>query len=304
MLADVTLQPAPAVAPALQRAVLLTLAYADVFDYPLAAPEVQRYLSFQAASLPEVNRALDELLAARAVVRAGEWFALPGRRRLAATRRRRAAVAARLWRKALRYGRLLAALPFVRMVAVTGSLSMFNTDQGRDIDFMLVSAPGRLWTARALALLVTRLARLEGVSLCPNYIVTTAALEFQERSLYVAHEVAQMVPLSGAPVYERIRALNTWTDDFLPNASSAPRPPVAGALPAPAQRLLETALRRLPVQRFEAWEMERKVRRLSREQASSPEAYFSADVCKGHADRHGQRTEVALRRRLERLGSL
>ncbi len=48
--------------------------------------------------------------------------------------------------------------------------------------------------------------------------------------------------------------------------------------------------------------MKRKVEKLSRKQSFSPEAYFSAAVCKGHADRHGQKTELALDERLKGLG--
>lgn len=304
MLVDVSLRPAPPDAVLLKRAVLHTLTYADVFDYPLTLSEVHRYLSFQQATVEEVARALDDLVESCAVIRAGECFTLPGRESIAGTRQRRRGIAASLWRKALRYGRIMASLPFVRMVAVTGSLAMNNTEQGKDIDFMLVSTPGRLWTARALAILLTHLARLEGVSLCPNYIVTTRALEFHDHSLYVAHEMAQMVPLSGVQLYSSIRDLNAWTDEFLPNAGRAIQPRRAANQPARWQRLMEAVLDVLPTQWFEAWEMKRKIRKLSRQQSSSPEAYFSADVCKGHADRHGLRTEMLLRQRLERLGSL
>ncbi len=288
----------------LRHAVLQTLAYADVFDYSLAISEIHRYLSFERAALTDVQAAVEELVQAGAVVRAAEWFALPGRQALAEVRRRRARASASLWRRALRYARIIASLPFVRMVAVTGSLAMDNAERDNDVDFMLVAAPGRLWTARALAVLVTHVAKVAGVRLCPNYIVTTDALEFHERSLYVAHEVAQMIPLAGLEIYDRIRSLNDWTDDFLPNAKGAPEPPYEVRHSLRRRQRLENVLGMLPVQWFEAWEMNRKIRRLSRQMSSNPEAYFSSDVCKGHADRHARRTEMLLRQRIERAGSI
>jgi hypothetical protein len=51
--------------------------------------------------------------------------------------------------------------------------------------------------------------------------------------------------------------------------------------------------------RLEKWEMERKIARLRREQAASFESYFSADVCKGHIDRHGENAVAAFAVRLE-----
>lgn len=284
----------------LLHSIFHTLAYADVFDYPLRAPEVYRYLTSTKASIEEVARALaDESLFSRS----GEFFTLRGRDEIVETRRRREQVAVRLWPKAARYGRILAKLPFVRMVAITGSLAMNNTDEGKDVDFMIVTAPNHLWTCRALALLIARVARLEGLSLCPNYLVTTNALELHERSLYVAHELAQMVPLSGREIYDEICRLNTWMYDYLPNASGVPE----------LTHVVQAANRRSVLQKslefifglpfgawLEKWEMNRKIGRLAREQAQSVESYFSADVCKGHIDKHGENIVTALAIRLRK----
>lgn len=282
----------------LLQSIFHTLAYADVFDYPLTALEVQRYLTSHKASWVEVQEALG---CQTLFYQAGDYFTLRGREGIIETRKRREKIAARLWGNAARYGRMIARLPFVRMVAVTGSLSMNNTEEGTDIDFMIVTAPRRLWTCRALSLLVARLAKLEGVTLCPNYLVTTNALELKERSLYVAHEVAQMIPLSGMDVYHEMRRLNAWIDEFLPNASAPPDLP-KGAKPIRKHSRLQKGLEsvsRLPVvDWFEWWEMNRKVRRLRREQSASFESYFSEDVCKGHIDRHGENIGAAFASRL------
>jgi hypothetical protein len=253
------------------------------------------------APLEDVIQALaDESL----FTRAGYYFTLRGRERIVEIRERRLEVATRLWPTALRYGRIIARLPFVRMVAVTGSLAMNNADEGKDVDYMIVTTPKRLWLCRALALLVTRFARREGVNLCPNYLVTTNALELKERSLYVAHELAQMVPLSGMEIYYETCRLNGWVTDYLPNAAAMPerfqtlRTVEKRSM---VQRALELLLRLPFGDWLEKWEMSRKVARLRREQSASSESYFSADVCKGHIDRHGQKTEAAVREKLKEV---
>ncbi|RPJ22630.1 MAG: hypothetical protein EHM33_23020 [Chloroflexi bacterium] len=282
----------------LLRSVFHTLAYADVFDYPLTAPEVYRYLTSIQASVEEVNQVLaDETLFSRV----DEYFTLRGREQIVETRKRRTEIAHRMWTKAARYGRIIARLPFVRMVAVTGSLAMNNTDEGKDVDYMIVTAPDRLWTCRALVLLVARFAKLEGVNLCPNYLVTTRAMELQEHSLYIAHELAQMIPLSGMEIYSEMRRLNGWMSDYLPNALMVPEMPHGlkrAGKHSRIQRILEVPLRLRVANRLEQWEMKRKMERLTREQSSSYESYFSADVCKGHIDRHGENVVTALAVRL------
>jgi hypothetical protein len=283
------------------HSVFHTLAYADVFDYPLTADEVYRYLPSATASFEDVTQILaDKTLFSKTE----EYFTLRGRERIVETRQRRANVARRLWPKAARYGWMIACMPFVRMVAVTGSLAMNNTDEGKDIDFMIVTAPGHLWTCRALILLVARFAKMEGVDLCPNYLVTTNALELQERSLYVAHELTQMIPLSGMEIYAELRRLNGWIADYLPKALMAPEMPSGVERiqrRSGIQRALET-LFRLPLANwFEQWEMDRKIARLRREQSASSESYFSSDVCKGHIDKHRQKTEHAIQEKLKQV---
>lgn len=289
----------------LNQAVLHTVVYADVFDYPLTASEIQRYLTGQAASIETVSAALQEAGSMPGLLnlnRAGEYYFLPGRDQIVATRRRREQAACGLWPQALRYGRMLARLPFVRMLAVTGSLAMNNAEAGADLDYLVVTRPGRLWLCRALILALGRVAALQGIRLCPNYLLSECSLEFPQQTLYAAHELTQMVPLSGLEVYNRIRAVNPWVRRFLPNADGAP--PLHTPEPdsvSRTQSMLEASLLTAPGAWLETWEMDRKIRKLRRENKNNPEASFSADVCKGHFNRHSRHTEHVLHERLARL---
>src|SRR5690606_20957099 len=139
------------------------------------------------------------------------------------TRQARQAGSERLWHEALRYGRIIASLPYVRMVAITGELAMDNIQPSSDIDYFIITQPGRLWLCRALTIGVVRYAALRGLTVCPNYLLSESALEIHEQNLYAAHEVAQMIPIAGHTVYQRLRAQNTWTEAFLPNAAGPPR---------------------------------------------------------------------------------
>jgi len=288
----------------LVEAILRTVAYEDVFDYPLTAGEIHRLLSGARASPEQVQAVLQN---DAPLSFTGGFYTLPGREELAELRCRREQDSARLWQQARRYGRMAARLPFVRMLGVTGSLAMNNVDGEADVDLLVVSAAGRLWTCRALVLLLARLAALEEVGLCPNYLVSEQSLVFQDRTLYTAHELVQMVPLFGLDVYARMRRLNRWTERFLPNVNEEP-PAGPFALAgqdrhalANGMAWLEAGLRSQPGAWFERWEMERKIRTLTRQQGDSPEACFSADLCKGHKDRHAQQTERSFRQRLARL---
>ncbi len=289
---------------ALERAIVQAVAYADVFDYPLTADEVHRYLIGVPASRATVRTALSSgRLIPGMLARSGRYYSLVGREPTVQTRRARATSAAGYWRRAVRYGHQIGNLPFVRMVAVTGALAMDNVADG-DIDFLVITEPGRLWLCRALVVGLVRTAALRRDVLCPNYFLSERALELSERNLFTAHEVAQMVPLTGIETYRRMRSLNRWTDAYLPNAGGHPRR-VAAVEPRGhrTRRLFESTLRSRLGSTLERWEMARKVRRLGQRSNGHAEAAFGPDWCKGHFGDHGQLTLARYDDRLQALES-
>lgn len=284
----------------LDRAILATLAYADLFDFPLDRPEVCRDLVGVAATAAATGAALDRLIARGRVEEAGGFLTLPGRGALGAIRRERRARAAAAWPVARRYGALIARLPFVRLVGITGSLAAGNPDANADCDYLIITAPGRLWLVRALTIAIVRAARLRGVQLCPNYLLTTRALALTRRDLYTAHELLQIVPLAGGATYRRLIAENAWAADWLPNryrraVAAPPAAPTGGA----GQRLGEAALGGALGDRIEGWEAGRKRRRFGR---GDHGAHFTADRCEGHFGRARRRVLDDFARRCDFLG--
>src|SRR5262249_186600 len=156
-----------------------------VFDYPLTADEIHRYLITVSAARGAVRTLLQSQLP-HELSRSGRYFTLAGREAAVQTRKARAATASDFWRRGVHYGRPLSNLPFVRMVAVTGGLAMDNMADG-DIDYLIITEPGRLWLCRALIVGLVRLAAVRGTELCPNYFLSERALVLTERNLFTAH---------------------------------------------------------------------------------------------------------------------
>jgi hypothetical protein len=302
----------------LERGILQAVGYADVFNFPLTATEIWRNLVKIEISEKQV---IDTLRGSKSLAgqlhHEEELYMLSGRQKLVKIRRRRAAASAILWERARYYGAVINQLPFVRMVAVTGALAVNNSEASDDIDFLVVTEPGRLWLARAFTILVVKMAARRGDLICPNYFLSDQALALPERDIFTAHELAQMVPLSGFDVYRQMIAQNRWAQRLMPNmdTSEPQKQAAAGRLmPTWSSRFVERLLRTPPGGWLEGWEMARKQARFNRQPVAdegpgdplgtpSPliEVAFDAHRCKGHFSRHGQRTLQRFTSHLERL---
>jgi hypothetical protein len=263
-----------------EAAILESVIYSDLFDFPVTLEEIRRWLpravsSEEVAALVESGNLVPRLLSFLS-----PYVVLQGREGLIEVRRRRQQSSAALMRKATYYGGLIAGVPCVRMVAITGSLAVANAEADADIDFLVVTAPGRVWLTRALVMSVVRLAGLRGTTVCPNYILSEAAIELPERDVYTARELLQMVPLAGLPVYEKMLAANSWWREILPNAEPA-HPKLEPKQTSWPRRTAESLLQAPPFDLLEAWLQAHKGSELRR-QAGNDEAVFNQAMCKGH----------------------
>lgn len=285
----------------ISSAILETVAYADIFDHPLTAPEIHRYLTGISVEFEIIRDALKNI---EELVQTGDHFILPGREEIIPIREKREARSQKLLPVALRYGRIMGSLPFIRMVALTGSLAVLNVSKTDDFDYMLVAAPGRVWTARAFALLINRFAKRFGHTICPNLIVSRNCLEWPLHDLYSARELCQMLPISGIDVYHELIRVNAWARDFLPNAFSENYISQNQTLRRfNVQQRMEFFLSGSLGNRFERWEMARKIDRFYRQDGFGDETVFNADVCQGNFHHHRKWTHEAYQQRLKKLQS-
>lgn len=286
----------------LERAILEVLAYSDIFEYPLRLKELHRYLPMQ-ADIEQLSDALNAL--SGRVGKKKDCYFLVGREEIVDIRNQREVRSRSLLPRAMKYGRVLGFLPFIRMVALTGSLAVMNISKTADFDYMLVTVPGRVWTARASALAFGRLTRLQGHTLCPNLIVSETALEWPLHDLYSARELCQMVLIKGDDVYSKLMKANQWVKLFLPNCvHSISREQKETDAAAKFRSTSESLLGGTLGEHFEKWEMNRKIARFQKQTGVGDETVFNAEVCQGNFHHHRGWTKEAFEKRLFEIGLL
>jgi hypothetical protein len=279
----------------LENAILKTLAYSDIFDYPLTADELHRFLV-----APSSRHDIEQCAALMEDISFKDgYYYLTGRDEIVELRKCRESASRKVFKRAMFYGRILGALPFVRMVALTGSLAMLNLSKNPDMDFMIVTKHGRVWTARAFAIVLGKTVRLFGDTICPNLIISERALEWPLHDLYSARELCQMIPITGVDLYFRLFAANSWIGSVLPNAYSKTSETFKTS---DVRRLGELPLNGVFGDKFESWEMTRKIARFSKQAGFGAETVFTSDVCQGNFNHHRKWAYDVYQGRLSTLG--
>lgn len=204
--------------PEIREKILATLAYFDLFKYPLTSTEIYSFLSSKCPQ-QDFDHALARLCTNGTVYRFDELYTLRNNLSLTVRRYEGNKKAAALIRTAGKVSDFLIRFPYVRGIAVSGSLSKNYADENSDIDLFIITAKNRLWIARSLMHAFKKLTFLVNRQdyFCMNYYIDEQQLEIKEKSTYTAIEIVTLIPLRGAAVFDQFSKANLWTEQFLPN---------------------------------------------------------------------------------------
>lgn len=246
--------------------ILSVLAYFDVFDYPLREEEIAAFLAC-GISATELESSLRQLADNGIVYRLEEFYSLRNLPPLASRRRRGNERAVRRLKTARRVAAWLSAFPYVRGVAVSGSLSKNYADEAADLDYFIITATNRLWIARTIMHLFKKLSFLAGKEdwFCMNYYVDEAALEIEEKNIYTAVETVTLLAVRGMPAFNRFRERNSWVKKYFPVYPF--NDPASGSCQGRVKRMLERAMDIVAGDRFDRFLMEITRKRWERKTA-------------------------------------
>jgi hypothetical protein len=202
----------------LQKDILATLTYFDLFEYPLTQTEIFQFLQ-KTSFHDEVSQELMSLVSQNQVFRFDEFYTLQNDFSLIQRRKKGNIQARSLLKTAEKVAGFLSCFPFVKGVAVSGSLSKNFADEHSDIDFFIIMAKDRLWLGRSFLHFFKKITFLFKKQdwFCMNYFIDEAMLQIKEKNIYTATEVVTLIPLRGISVFQRFFGENKWCRSYLPN---------------------------------------------------------------------------------------
>jgi len=305
--------------------ILSTITYYDILNFPLTSFEVWKYLIVEMEirspsgksniqTLGEVIEALESEQLKNRIEEFRGFYFLKGRKDLVERRIQNDKNSMAKFEIAERAARRLRLIPFVRMIAVTGTLAMKNCEKNSDIDFFLVLEKGRIFTGRLLVTLVVhilgkrRYRKKIKNRICLNYFITDGSLEIQRQDLFAANEYSFIYPLFGFDVFQKFCETNiTWIKKFKPNWEIPDLKPAryfvgVGHLQETVQRFFESLINLFWGDRIESWQKDMQIKRIRRNpltQKSGAYIEYTDENLIFLPDPQGRRSEEEWQRRMK-----
>ena len=215
--------------PSQERAVLQSVVYAALFDYPLTLTQLKETLIGTVAEEADLLRWFSSSAFLQRTLEYADGFFFPrGRRDLLLTRTRREATSRALLSEMAMPLRMVERMPFVRMAALSGSLAHLNAEADADLDLFVITSPHRVWTTTVTLLVASRLLGWRK-RLCLNYVVSERALWIAPADLFSANQIVHLQPLTGEVTYRKFLDANRFVSRFYPNFRRRPVPPEAAS---------------------------------------------------------------------------
>ncbi len=226
--------------PLLDKAIVETLSYFDLIDFPVTREELFGYLWCP----PEITYTdFSSYLHAQSgklwETQGGHYF-LPGRSSIIALREQHVVPTEQMLKKARRAARFISWLPFLKAIMVCNSVGSETATGESDIDVLIITEPKRIWLVRFFAHSILRLFGLRTYGnktagrMCLSFFVDAdhlnmESLRVRPDDIHFVYWLHQMIPLYDAGVFAvRFKEANIWTKAYVPHLYQTQGLPTTG----------------------------------------------------------------------------
>ncbi|OGC46516.1 hypothetical protein A2V49_00505 [candidate division WWE3 bacterium RBG_19FT_COMBO_34_6] len=199
-----------------------TLSYSSLFKYPMSFYQLSMFLiSRKEYDFQFFIKSLRRLVKKKHIKAIRAKFFLSGIRPVSWELRDK--YSEELVKDSYRYLTLLKAVPWIKLVAITGSVAANNAVKDDDIDVFIITDKSRLWLSRFFVYLILKNINKyaqggEGNrKFCCNLMVDDSATRWpkNKQNIFVAREILGMVPIFDKDnEYFKFIHENQWALDF------------------------------------------------------------------------------------------
>ncbi len=227
----------------LEKNILKTLVWFDVFSFPLVAGEVLFYLmnvNFLDKNFTDeqkgimnyelrTKKSLDELVNKKKIEQKDEFYFLTGREEIVEIRKQRKEISLKKIKKVKKLVKFLKFVPWIKAIFLCNSVGYLNAKENSDIDLFIITKPNRIWSARWWSVGWLKLfnlrpnAKNKKDKFCLSYFVTEDNLNLEQTKIS-EFDVSLIYWLTSfQPLYfendlwNKFVKTNEWVKKYLPN---------------------------------------------------------------------------------------
>lgn len=207
-----------------EKAILKTLLYSNLFDYPLTEEELHNFLINEKIDRREFSKSLSS--AKIPINFSKDFYFLSGNKQLVKKRQARELISIVKLKKAETIIKRLSLIPTIKLIGISGTLAMKNCEEDDDIDIFIIAEKNFAWTTRFLAVIFliimgayrNKNSKHYQDKICLNLVLDEKRILFAKEDLFTAHEIAQLLPIFERDgTYRKFLNANGWIKKHLPN---------------------------------------------------------------------------------------
>ncbi len=194
-----------------KKHIIRQLIYYDIFDHLLSEDELVRDCSLE----ENTQSCLSELLDKGLIFKINGYYSIRNEMELAVKRKKGEENTKLSLPHARKKAKLISQFPFVRAVALSGSISKGYMDSFKDVDYFIITKPNRLWLTRTMLVFYKKVFLLNSFRFfCLNYFIDENNLEIREQNIFTATELNTLIPVYGFKLTTNFLQSNTWVRDY------------------------------------------------------------------------------------------
>lgn len=202
----------------IERDILLTLMYYDIFSYPLKAEEIAICSQLKEVNSTIIQESIGQLIEKEHIIHERGFYSLQNASEWVDKRLENNARALNVMPKAKFIAQFIGCFPYIRAVFLSGSVSKNVLAADGDIDYFILTEPQRLWLARTLLILFRKIFLFNSHKyFCVNYFLDIENVEIEDKNRFSATELSYLIPVYGQEYYLPLMEKNNWYRDFFPH---------------------------------------------------------------------------------------
>lgn len=209
-------------------AVVKTIAFFNLFEYPMTALEIWRSLSIK-CNFPDIIKVLEHLTKNNIIAGSEGFYYLAWQQKNLITRKRRYNHTNRKFKRVKWVVYLFRFIPWIKMIAVGNMIGANNLKDKGDIDIFIITTAQRVWLTRFSCSTITKILKLrprpgqEKDAICLSFYISEDQLNIKnlllhDNDIYFINWLLGLYPVYDKDdTYNKFIQANKWWQAEKPN---------------------------------------------------------------------------------------